>query len=73
MKKRSNRPRNLLHDHPMLRKGGVHDKSNKAKRRKERQGLRKAWFSLSAYSVLSENHAFPTLSPSPSPASGRGV
>jgi hypothetical protein len=32
----------------MLRKGGVHDKTNKAKRRKEKQSLRKAWFSLSA-------------------------
>jgi hypothetical protein len=48
MKKQSNRPRNLLRNHPMLRKGGVHDKTNKAKRRKEKQNLRKAWFSLSA-------------------------
>jgi hypothetical protein len=48
MKKRCNRPRNLLHNHPLLAKGGVHDKTNKAKRRKQKQSLRKAWFSLSA-------------------------
>ncbi len=57
MKKNANRSRNLLHNHPMLRKGGVHDKSNKAKRRKEKQNLRKAWFSLSTHCVLRENHA----------------
>ncbi|MCG8486980.1 MAG: hypothetical protein AB2551_16065 [Candidatus Thiodiazotropha sp.] len=57
MKKNTNRSRNLLHNHPLLRKGGVHDKSNKAKRRKEKQNLRKAWFSLSAQCVLRENHA----------------
>ncbi len=49
MKKRKpNRARNLLHDHPLLRKGGVHEKSNKAKRRNSRQSLRKAWFFLRA-------------------------
>ncbi|MEJ2620044.1 MAG: hypothetical protein P8163_07215 [Candidatus Thiodiazotropha sp.] len=57
MAKKANRPRNLLHNHPMLRKGGVHDKPNKAKRRKEKQNLRKAWFSLSTYCVLREDHA----------------
>ncbi|MBT3049071.1 MAG: hypothetical protein AB2593_03335 [Candidatus Thiodiazotropha sp.] len=48
MKKRNNRQRNLLHNHPLLSKAGVHEKTNKAKRRKERQNLRKTWFSLSA-------------------------
>jgi hypothetical protein len=43
MSKRTNRQRNLLHDHPLLRKGGVHQKTLKAKRRKEKQDLRKAW------------------------------
>ncbi|MBV2091389.1 MAG: hypothetical protein KUF72_10905 [Candidatus Thiodiazotropha sp. (ex Ctena orbiculata)] len=57
MKKTANRSRNLLHNHPMLRKGGVHDKSNKAKRRKEKQNLRKVWFSLSTHRVLREDHA----------------
>ena len=57
MKKPKNRPRNLLHNHPLLRKGGTHEKTEKAKRRKEKQQLRKAWFSLSAQCVLRENHA----------------
>ncbi|MBW9267889.1 MAG: hypothetical protein K1563_18150 [Candidatus Thiodiazotropha sp. (ex. Lucinisca nassula)] len=48
MKNKTRKPRNLLHNHPMLRKGGVHDKTNKAHRRKAKQNLRKAWFSLSA-------------------------
>jgi hypothetical protein len=46
-KRKQNRQRNLLHDHPLLRKGGVHEKSNKAKRRNSRQSLRKAWLFLS--------------------------
>lgn len=44
MTKPNKKPRNLLHDHPLLRKGGVHDKTRKAKRRQEKQALRKAWF-----------------------------
>ena len=44
MRNRNIKPRNLLHNHPMLRKGGVHEKSNKAKRRSDKQALRKAWF-----------------------------
>jgi hypothetical protein len=56
MKNRKNKARNLLHDHPLLRKGGRHEKTYKAKRRKEKQELRKSWFSLSAYCVLRENH-----------------
>lgn len=41
----------------MLRKGGVHDTTNKAQRRKAKQNLRKAWSSLSTYCVLREDHA----------------
>jgi hypothetical protein len=41
MKKQCNKQRNLLHNHPMLSKGGVHEKTNKAKRRKEKQNLYK--------------------------------
>lgn len=33
--------RNLLHDHPLLRKGGVHRKPYKATRAAERQILRR--------------------------------
>ncbi|MEM7254354.1 MAG: hypothetical protein AAF493_23290 [Pseudomonadota bacterium] len=41
------KPRNLLHDHPMLRKGGRHEKfKKKAKRNQDRIGLRKEWLPL---------------------------
>lgn len=29
------KPRNLLHDHPLLKKGGKHEKPHKAMRRSE--------------------------------------
>ena len=50
MKKRKAhlRGRNLLHDHPLLRKGGVHEKTNKAKRKSERQSLKREWGVLRA-------------------------
>ncbi len=38
--------RNPLHAHPLLKKGGVHDKSRKAKRRVEKQKLKLEWSSL---------------------------
>ena len=37
--------RNPLHDAPLLRKGGVHDKSNKARRQQDKAALRKEWCS----------------------------
>ena len=37
------RQRNLLHNHPLLSKGGVHGKSNKSKRRLEKAKLKKEW------------------------------
>jgi hypothetical protein len=58
MAKKAHRSRNLLHNHPMLRKGGVHDKTNKAKRRKEKQNLHKAWYSLSMHCMLTEYLVF---------------
>ena len=48
MKSKAKRARNLLHNHPLLQKGGVHRKSKKAERKQDKQALRKAWFSLSA-------------------------
>lgn len=48
VKQKPKPPRNLLHDHPLLRKGGVHQKSNKAKRRKEKQKLKQDWCPLIA-------------------------
>ena len=53
MKRRSNKIRNPLHGHPLLRKGGVHKKSQKAKRRQEKQALRKAWRSPSGVESVS--------------------
>lgn len=35
--------RNPLHNHPLLRKGGIHKKTNKALRRKERVDTNKEW------------------------------
>ncbi len=40
------KPRNPFHDHPLMRKGGVHEKTNKAKRKGEKQKLKKEWCSL---------------------------
>lgn len=59
MTTKSNKARNLLHNHPMMKKGGVHQKSNKAQRKKEKQALRKAWFSPSTVlaAVFGEDHA----------------
>lgn len=42
--KHKTKARNPLHDHPLMRKGGVHEKSNKAKRKKARQEMKKEWF-----------------------------
>lgn len=36
----SNRLRNPFHDHPLMKKGGVHEKSDKAKRRIAKQKLK---------------------------------
>ncbi|MCB1924652.1 MAG: hypothetical protein KDJ27_13095 [Gammaproteobacteria bacterium] len=42
MRQKPNRQRNLLHDHPLLKKGGVHGKSRKAERQQAKRALRKA-------------------------------
>ena len=36
----SNRQRNILHDHPMMSKGGVMEKSKKSRRNKDKQSLK---------------------------------
>lgn len=38
--------RNPLHDHPLLRKGGVHRKTNKAVRKHDKQSIKKEWSDL---------------------------
>lgn len=35
--------RNPFHDHPLMRRGGVHGKSHKATRKSEKQKLRQEW------------------------------
>lgn len=45
-RKDTSKARNPFHDHPLMRKGGVHEKSNKAKRKCEKQKLRYEWRSL---------------------------
>jgi hypothetical protein len=60
MKRSTNntRMRNLLHNHPLLRKGGEHRKSNKALRQQTRQALRRGWRSLMAVlmTVMRQRH-----------------
>jgi hypothetical protein len=52
------RMRNLLHNHPLLRKGGEHCKSNKALRQQTRQALRRGWRCLMAVvvTVIRQRH-----------------
>lgn len=47
--KRVAKPRNPLHDHPLMRKGGVHEKSDKVKRKAEKQKLKREWGCLMAF------------------------
>jgi len=37
-------PRNYLFNHPLMKKGAVHQKSNKVKRQAEKTQLRKEWY-----------------------------
>ncbi len=52
--------RNSLHDHPLLRKGGVHDKAEKTKRRSDKQKLKNEWRSLMTFlnSIIKEPHLY---------------
>jgi len=44
------RQRNLLHDHPLLSKGGVHRKSNKSKRCIDKVKMKKEWLPQNIFS-----------------------
>ena len=46
------RQRNLLHDHPLLHKGGIHRKNNKAKRRLEKIKIKKEWLPQSIFTTV---------------------
>ena len=61
MAKPNSKPRNPFHNHPLLRKGRVHEKTNKAKRKGEKQELRKEWCSLSALISVIKQHHFTVL------------
>ena len=37
-------PRNHLFNHPLMKKGCMHQKSNKSKRQDEKANLRKEWY-----------------------------
>ena len=56
------KPRNPLHENPLMRKGGVHEKSKKTKRRIEKQNLKNEWSSLMIFlnSVIKEFHLIQT-------------
>ena len=42
--------RNPFHDHPLMKKGGVHERSDKTKRRIEKQKLKNGeWYEQSVY------------------------
>lgn len=51
--------RNPLHNNPLMRKGGVHEKTKKTKRRLDKQKLRNEWRSLIIFilSVIKESHS----------------
>lgn len=49
LKKVAGKARNLLHNHPLLTKGGIHKKSEKTKRRMEKQKINKEWCPLVAF------------------------
>lgn len=57
MKRKAQRQRNPFHDHPLMQKGGVHDKSNKAKRKNAKQQLRKEWCCLMALILVALNNS----------------
>ena len=51
--KKANRQRNLLHNHPLLHKGGAHCKSNKSRRRLEKVKMKKEWLAQRRFQIAS--------------------
>ena len=50
--------RNIFHNHPLLFKGGVHEKTNKQKRKGAKQKWKKEWCSLIVVTtVIKERHS----------------
>lgn len=52
------RQRNLLHDHPLLGKGGEHRKSNKSKRRLDKVNIKKEWLPQNIFSAACFGESF---------------
>lgn len=46
--------RNPLHNHPLLQKGGMHKKTNKALRRKNKVNMNKEWLTQNIVRILSK-------------------
>ena len=42
-RQRKNTPRNPYHDHPLMKRGEVHGKTNKARRAKDKRALQREW------------------------------
>jgi len=53
--------RNPLHNHPLLGKGGTHNKSNKAKRRKETMAIKKEWLPQNLFLQVFFDEAAPII------------
>lgn len=54
--KYKSRQRNPLHNHPLMRKGGLHEKTTKAKRKSLTQKLKKEWCYLIAFRRAQSNN-----------------
>ena len=48
--------RNPLHDHPLMQKGGAHEKPYKTKRSKDKQKLKKEWCCLITFQQVILNN-----------------
>ncbi len=57
LKHKFSRKRNLLHDHPLLSKGEVHQKSNKSKRRLEKVKMKKEWLPQNIFKAVYSGEA----------------
>lgn len=57
MTDKSKKLRNPFHNHPLMRKGGIHQKSDKAKRQHEKQKIRNEWGCLMALLSLLLNNS----------------
>ena len=54
------RQRNLLHDHPLLSKGGAHCKTYKSKRRLDKVKMKKEWLPQNIFPTVYFGESFLT-------------